>query len=68
MERCTIFHCSKPTGAPVMVFFHGGGFDTGYGYMFNGVPLAALGDVIVITLNYRLGPFGFLTAGTYHTF
>ena len=46
-----------------MVFFHGGGFDTGYSYMFSGIPLAAVGDVIVITVNYRLGPFGFLTAG-----
>ncbi|XP_072020501.1 cholinesterase-like [Amphiura filiformis] len=50
-----------PSAAPVMVFIHGGGFDTGNNNLHSGISLAALGDVIVIFINYRLGPFGFLT-------
>ena len=53
----------QPTGAPVMVFIHGGGFDTGFSYYFNGIPLAGVGEVILITIGYRIGPFGFLTTG-----
>src|SRR5256714_7306609 len=46
---------------PVMVWIHGGGFWAGFGgeERHNGGPLAKKGAV-VITLNYRLGPFGFL--------
>src|SRR4051812_335309 len=46
---------------PVMVWIHGGGFFAGFGgeERHNGVPLAKKGAVVV-TLNYRLGPFGFL--------
>lgn len=46
---------------PVMVWIHGGGFSTGAGstIFFDGAELARLGAVIV-TINYRLGPFGFL--------
>ncbi|MDZ4805740.1 MAG: carboxylesterase family protein [Candidatus Eisenbacteria bacterium] len=48
-------------GAPVMLWIHGGGFSTGAGstIFFDGEELARLGAV-VITINYRLGPFGFL--------
>ena len=47
---------------PVMVWIHGGGFFAGFGgeERHNGTRLAQKGAVIV-TLNYRLGPFGFLT-------
>jgi para-nitrobenzyl esterase len=46
---------------PVLVWIHGGGFFAGFGgeERHNGVPLARKGAVVV-TLNYRLGPFGFL--------
>ncbi len=46
---------------PVMVWIHGGGFTIGSGAqsIFNGRHFAASGAVLV-TLNYRLGPFGFL--------
>lgn len=46
---------------PVMVWFHGGGNTAGHGgpLIFDGSNLAARGAVIV-TANYRLGPFGFL--------
>ena len=46
-----------------MVYIHGGGYDIGFSNYQNGLPLTAIGDVITITFNYRLGPFGFLTAG-----
>lgn len=46
---------------PVMVWIHGGSFETGSGSMgvYDGSNLAARG-VLVVTINYRLGPFGFL--------
>jgi para-nitrobenzyl esterase len=46
---------------PVMVWIHGGGFFAGFGgeERHNGARLAQKG-VVVVTLNYRLGPFGFL--------
>jgi len=46
---------------PVMVWIHGGGFTTGGGSkpIYDGVVLARQG-VILVTINYRLGPFGFL--------
>ena len=46
---------------PVMVWIHGGSFETGSGSMevYGGQNLAAKG-VVVVTINYRLGPLGFL--------
>ncbi|XP_070546351.1 acetylcholinesterase-like [Ptychodera flava] len=52
---------------PVMVWIHGGTFILGSGSCYyNGTPLAAIGDVIVVTFNYRLGPLGFLSTGDEH--
>ena len=50
------------TDLPVMVYIHGGGFCTGSGSAswIDGARLAAEQHVIVVTLNYRLGPLGFL--------
>lgn len=50
-----------PELAPVMVYIHGGGFVTGSasGSPLNGIALATRGAVVV-TINYRLGVFGFL--------
>lgn len=46
---------------PVMVWIHGGGYTTGSGSspLYDGSALARRG-VVVVTINYRLGPFGFL--------
>ncbi|MFI5317866.1 MAG: carboxylesterase/lipase family protein [Myxococcota bacterium] len=47
---------------PVLVWIHGGAFAIGSGAqsIYDGAPLAKRGDVVVVTINYRLGPFGFL--------
>ena len=47
---------------PVMFWIHGGAFKTGGGIdpMYDGSALALRGDIVVVTINYRLGSFGFL--------
>ena len=48
---------------PVMVWIHGGAFILGSGAtsLYSGERLATRGDVVVVTLNYRLGALGFLS-------
>ena len=64
-EDCLTLNVFRPFGVdgplPVMVFIHGGAFATGTANdpLFNGARLAQAG-VIVVTLNYRLGAFGWL--------
>jgi len=65
-EDCLFLNIWTPaldadTTAPVMVWIHGGGGIIGSGSepLFDGTALARRG-VVVVTLNYRLGPFGFL--------
>ena len=50
----------KPAGRAVMVWIHGGGLTKGAGSDFDPTPLVEGGDVIVVTINYRLGVLGFL--------
>ena len=45
---------------PVMVWIHGGGFIIGSSNLYEAGPLSLSGDVIVVTMNYRLNVFGFL--------
>lgn len=49
---------------PVMVWIHGGGNTAGAGSQprINGEHLARIGDVVVVTCNYRLGVLGFMHA------
>jgi len=49
---------------PVMVWIHGGGNTVGAGSQprINGEHLARIGDVVAVTINYRLGALGFLHA------
>ncbi|UQI48797.1 carboxylesterase family protein [Streptomyces sp. HU2014] len=46
---------------PVLVYVHGGGWERGAGSLpnYDGARLAARGDLVVVTFNYRLGAFGF---------
>ena len=45
---------------PVLFFIHGGAFVTGGGADYDGAFLAAHGPAVIVTINYRLGPLGFL--------
>ena len=47
-------------GRPVLVWVHGGAYRSGSGADYDGAPLALLGDLVVVTVDYRLGAFGFL--------
>ncbi len=45
---------------PIMFWIHGGGNTIGHAGFYDGGSLAAQENVIVVTTNYRLGPFGWL--------
>jgi carboxylesterase type B len=47
---------------PILFFIHGGGFIAGSGAdpEYDGGNMASRGDVVVVSINYRLGLFGFL--------
>eukprot|EP01138_Halocafeteria_seosinensis_P004899 gb/GECG01005010.1/.p1 GENE.gb/GECG01005010.1/~~gb/GECG01005010.1/.p1 ORF type:complete len:515 (+),score=60.13 gb/GECG01005010.1/:1-1545(+) len=51
-------------GWPVMIFFHGGGFQEGSNQgpfgIYEGNYMSSHGDVVVVTSNYRLGAYGFI--------
>ncbi|XP_046916606.2 acetylcholinesterase [Dermatophagoides farinae] len=51
--------------SPVMVFIHGGFFKIGtiFNNIYDGGVLAANGQMVVVSIAYRLGPFGFLYTG-----
>jgi para-nitrobenzyl esterase len=65
-EDCLQLHVWTPAadGArrPVLVWLHGGAYVIGSGAQaaYDGARLAARGDVVVVTVNYRLGSFGWL--------
>ena len=54
---------------PVLVFFHGGAFSTGSAAMdlVDGAGLAAGGNVLFVSMNYRLGALGFMDFRAYST-
>jgi para-nitrobenzyl esterase len=67
VEDCLMLNIWTPnpppaSGAPVIVWIHGGGFANASANFpaQNGQNLAALTGAIVVAPNYRLGPFGFL--------
>ena len=65
-EDCLSLNIWTPTTdggkRPVMFWIHGGAFMIGGGTdpMYDGSALALRGDIVVVTINYRLGSFGFL--------
>lgn len=64
-EDCLYLNVTAPARGggdrprPVMVWLHGGGLTKGAGSDYDARRLAARGDVVVVTVNYRLGIFGF---------
>ncbi|MBE3568097.1 MAG: carboxylesterase/lipase family protein [Thermogemmatispora sp.] len=66
-EDCLFLNVWTPAIAdgrrrPVLFWCHGGGFSMGSGSaaFYRGTNLARRGDVVVVTVNHRLGPFGYL--------
>ncbi len=65
-EDCLFLNVFTPAAddarRPVMVWFHGGGYTLGSGSwpLYDGSNLARKGDVVVVTVNHRLGVFGYL--------
>lgn len=57
-----IFTPKEAENCPVVIFIHGGGFDSGINSEdpFNGAGLAARG-IVTVFVNYRVGPLGWLT-------
>ncbi|KAJ8021730.1 Acetylcholinesterase [Holothuria leucospilota] len=69
-EDCLYLNVYAPStvpvgGAAVMVYIYGGAYNVGWAHQttYIGNALAATGDVIVVTANYRLGVLGFLSTG-----
>jgi len=69
-EDCLYLNIYAPIDAqkvklPVMFWIHGGGllFDSAVNPLYNPTALSALGNIIVVSINYRLGPLGFLYTG-----
>jgi len=53
---------------PVMIWLHGGGFVSGSSQehrSYDGERLSRRGDVVVVSLNHRLGPLGYLNLTAY---
>lgn len=67
-EDCLVLNVWAPDGPgadtprPVMVWLHGGAYTFGASSqpLFDAASLVTRGDVVVVTVNYRLGAFGFL--------
>jgi para-nitrobenzyl esterase len=63
-EDCLYLNVYTPAvleaNLPVMVWIHGGAFVSGAGSQYDPTALVTRGNVIVVTINYRLGSFGFL--------
>ncbi|GHE84134.1 carboxylic ester hydrolase [Amycolatopsis deserti] len=57
-----VYRPARPAGErlPVLLWIHGGGFSSGSGDQFDGSLLAETNNIVVVTINYRLGVFGFL--------
>lgn len=65
-EECLYLNIWKPSEVksplPVLFWIHGGAYTNGTAATswYHGANLAELGNVIIVSINYRLGPFGFI--------
>jgi para-nitrobenzyl esterase len=53
----------SPGAKPVMVWIHGGAFMAGSANPYDASALATEGDIVVVTINYRVGVLGFVNFG-----
>ncbi|MCP5180222.1 MAG: carboxylesterase/lipase family protein [Pseudomonadales bacterium] len=64
-EDCLTLNIQTPSlddgRRPVLFWIHGGGYRTGQGAIpwYNGAAFCRNGDVVVVSINYRLGALGF---------
>ena len=71
-EDCLFLNIYAPKKAlenelklPVMLWIHGGALTVGSGKFDSYGPQSFMDeDLVIVTINYRLGPLGFLTLGT----
>ncbi|KAK8757701.1 hypothetical protein V5799_004667 [Amblyomma americanum] len=70
-EDCLLLNVWVPQRAmqpgssqPVLVWIHGGGFNFGSATQadYSGATIAAMEDVVIVSMNYRLGILGFMNA------
>ena len=54
---------SNPPDYAVLIFIHGGGFIMGSSAMIPGDVLTSYGNIVFVSINYRLGLFGFASTG-----
>ncbi|MFI5780527.1 carboxylesterase/lipase family protein [Nocardia sp. NPDC051570] len=73
-EDCLTLNVTAPvtpssTPRPVLVFIHGGAYVIGTSALslYSGARLAERGDVIVVSMNYRLGAFGYVDFSEFST-
>ncbi|XP_034378061.1 acylcarnitine hydrolase-like [Arvicanthis niloticus] len=59
-------HAHEGSNLPVMVWIHGGGLVTGMASMYDGSLLTAIENLVVVTIQYRLGVLGFFSTGDEH--
>ncbi|TMW40481.1 hypothetical protein DOY81_014439, partial [Sarcophaga bullata] len=63
MKLKAVPNTSEPL--PVMVWFHGGGWECGSGISsFYGPDFLLNHDIVLVSANFRLGPLGFLSTET----
>ncbi|XP_068459056.1 carboxylesterase 3 isoform X2 [Clinocottus analis] len=71
-EDCLYLNVYTPAEAaggdklPVMLWIHGGGLAIGAASQYDGAPLAAYENIVVVIIQYRLGILGFLSTGDEH--
>ena len=71
-EDCLTLNVTTPQGEgpwPVMVWFHGGAYAIGSSAsaVYANPSLAERGEVVLVTVNYRLGALGYLDLSRYST-